>query len=391
MFKNITAGRMLLYSGSTLLALLLLLSILAPMAAYPPYTTYSPNPDGAKALFLLLQQERSRVARLDTVVPDGRGLLIMVEPDGLEEPDWTQALGWVARGNTLLLADDNPGDLYQRLGLQLVQGGPGTVQAEPVASANPLLKDVRELSLTGGARLKKTPSATFAYGDAQGAYLAEVAEGKGRIVLLTTPDIFTNSEVDRADNLILFLNVIRLYGQPGIWFNEYAHGYTLAQTTREAFTWPLGLVVIQLALGILLLYCYWGKRFGRPVPLPEYPDLVAGEYVASLAGIYRQGRARGLILDSIYQGFKHHLAQYLGAPRNLPPGELVTLLSRRPLIDTRKLAELLDHCEGLLGKPGFSEADLFAMVSQLESWRVNNLEVREPSRGPLPASRTASM
>ena len=375
MFKNITTGRILLYSGISLFALLVLSSILVPMAAYTPYTTYSPNPDGIKAIFLLLQHEGLGASRLDTAVPVGRGLMIMLEPDSLGEQDWRQALDWVARGNTLLLADDNPNDLYEHLGLNLVQG-PNSFQTEPVASANPLLKDVRELSLSGGARLKKTPSTTFAYGDGQGAYLAEVAEGDGRIVLLTRPDIFTNREIDQADNLILFLNVIRLYGQSGIWFNEYSHGYTLEKTTREAFTWPLRLVAIQLALGILLLYYYWGKRFGRPVPLTDHPDLVAGEYVSSLAGIYRQGRARRLILDSIYQGFKRHLAQYLGAPRNLPSGVLVTALSRRPLIDTKKLAELLEHCEGLLSKPGFSEADLFAIVRQMERWRVNNLEVR---------------
>jgi hypothetical protein len=375
MFKNIKTGRMLLYSGITLFALLMLSSILVPMAAYPPYTTYSPNPDGAKAIFLLLRQEGLGASRLDTVVPDGRGLMIMVEPDSLGEQDWTQALDWVARGNTLLLADDSSNYLYQHSGLNLVQG-PGSFQTVPVVSVNPLLKDVRSLAISGGARFQKTQSTAFAYGDEQGAYLAEVAEGEGRIVLLTLPDIVTNREIDQADNLILFLNVVRLYGQSGIWFNEFSHGYTLEKTTREAFTWPLRLVVIQLALGILLLYYYWGKRFGRPMPLPDHPGLVAGEYVTSLAGIYRQGRARRLILDSIYQGFKRDLAQYLGAPRNLPSGELVTALSRRPLIDTKKLAELLGHCEGLLSKPGFSEADLFAIVRQMERWRESNLKVR---------------
>jgi hypothetical protein len=201
-------------------------------------------------------------------------------------------------------------------------------------------------------------------------------------LLLTTPDILTNSEIDQAGNLILLLNATRLYGQSGIWFNEFSHGYTLAQTTRETFSWPLGLVVIQLALGLLLLYYYWGKRFGRPIPLPALPDLVAGEYVASLAGIYRQARARRLILNSIYQGFKRNLAQYLGAPRNLPSGDLVAAISKRPLLDTKKLAGLLEHCETLLNKSGLSETDLFAIVKQMEKWQQNNLRARSGCNRP---------
>jgi hypothetical protein len=375
MFKNLTTGRILLYSAIALFALLLLVSILAPMTAYSPGTSYSPNPDGTRAIFLLLRQEGMKASRLDTVVPDGGSLMIMTAPDGLGDQDWQQVIDWVARGNTLLLADDSPNYLYEHLGLNPVQSS-GSFQTGPVASANPLLKDVRRLAISGGARLKPTSSASFAYGDAQGAYLAEVAEGEGRIVLLTDPAIFTNREIDQADNLILFLNVVRLYGQSGIRFNEFSHGYTLEKTTRETFTWPLRLVAIQLALGILLLYYYWGKRFGRPIPLPNHPDLVTGEYVASLAGIYRQGRARRLILDSICQGFKGDLAQYLGAPRNLPSGELAPTLGQGSPIDTGKLTELLKRCEELLSKPGFSEADLFAVVRQMERWRKNNLKLR---------------
>jgi hypothetical protein len=162
-----------------------------------------------------------------------------------------------------------------------------------------------------------------------------------------------------------------------IWFNEFAHGYTIAQNTRDVFNWPLRLVAIQLALGILLLYYFWGKRFGRAIPLPESTGTAAGEYVSSLASIYRQGQARRLTLDSIYQGFKRNLAEYLGAPRTMSAGELVTALSRRSPIDTRKLSKLLGDCEELLSRTEISEPDLFNMVQGLERWRKNNLPRRQ--------------
>jgi hypothetical protein len=102
--------------------------------------------------------------------------MIMTEPNDLGEQDWTQVIAWVAQGNTLLLADDNDDYIYDHLGLNLIQTA-GNFQIDPVTSSNPLFKGVRSLAISGGTRLKASPTAGFSYGDSQGAYLAEVARG----------------------------------------------------------------------------------------------------------------------------------------------------------------------------------------------------------------------
>lgn len=251
----------------------------------------------------------------------------------------------------------------------------GLLRTHYVSSEHPLLIDVREITLTGETRLKKQESMDFAYGDKEGIFLAErvMGEGRGRIILLVQPDLLTNREIDKKDNLVLFLNIVRLYGQEGIWFNEFAHGYTWEKSAREVFTWPLRLVVIQLALGVLLLYYYWGKRFGRPLPAPQHAGHLSGEYVSSLAAIYRQGRARRLTLESIYQGFKIDLTQYLGVPKSISRQELVKIFFQRPRIDAGRLEKLLQRCEGLLGKSSLSETELLNITGELEIWRENNL------------------
>ncbi|MCL6477256.1 MAG: DUF4350 domain-containing protein [Peptococcaceae bacterium] len=378
MFKN-RKTTLFFYLGIFLIIILVVLSLFIPNTVHPPFTTFSPKANGTKAIFLLLNKEGFEAFRLFTAVPQGQGLLVMVEPEGsLTERDWEQVLDWVARGNTLLMASGNPNYLYEHLDYDLNKVS-GMFKTGHVSSDHPLLKDVRELSPTGGARLKKHASMTFTYGDEQGIYLAQSVKGKGHIVLLTLPDLFTNREIAKKDNLVLFLNIVRQYGQEGVWFNELAHGYTWEKNTRDIFTWPLRLAAVQLALGVLLLYYYWGKRFGRPIPLPENTDQISGEYVSSLANIYRLGRARHLTLESIYQGFKHDLAQYLGVPRHLSSGELVKIFSGRPRIDTKKLTDLLGRCEGLMGKPAFSETDLFTIARDMEIWRENNL-VSRPER-----------
>jgi hypothetical protein len=367
--------RIFIVLGLLMIMLLLVSFFYLPRTAYPPYSTYSPKPDGAKAILLLLNQEGIEASRLFDPAPSGRGLMIILEPeDNLIQQDWQQALAWVDQGNTLLIAGGNPNFLYQELGYGLIDA-PGGIKTHQISSANPLLKDVRELTFPGGTRLTEHQTMTFAYGDEHGIYLAEVVQGKGRLILLTLPDLLTNREIALADNLILFLNIVTIYGQKDevIWFNEFAHGYTWQKTTREVFTWPLRLVVMQLALGVLLLYYYWGKRFGRIIPLPENLSLVSGDYVSSLANIYRQGRARHLIMGSIYQDFKYDLAQYLGVSKHLSNQELVNFFSQRPRIDSEKLEELLGRWAELVKKPGISETDLFKIVREMEIWRINNL------------------
>lgn len=371
--KKITpSGILIIVSGIVIMALLILGDSM-PENVYTPYTTHSAQPNGTKAIMLLLKQEGVPVAELLTAAPEKEGLMILVKPaeQSLQDQDWQQMLAWVEKGNTLLLASNNEKDLYEKFGYKVTKTN--NAKDGLISSDNPLLADVGQLALTGKTRLKKDNSMLFAYGDDDGVYLAESAKGKGRVIFLTDPEILTNQQIKQKDNLILFLNIVRLYGQKGIWFNEYSHGYTLPKASRNMFTWPFRLVTIQLALGVLLLFYYWGKRFGRPIPLPPKVGRISGNYVSSMANIYRQGQARKLILENIYEDFKKNAARYLGVSPQISNAELVKVFSGRPQLDTLKLENLLRRCTELLKNPAFSENALFTTARELEEWQQNNL------------------
>lgn len=374
MNKKKHAGRKLKYFGLACLAILVVISILIPSTQFLPYTTDSPKPDGTKALYLLLNKAEFGVSKLLTTKPQQQGLMIMVEPnDHFRENDWKEVVEWVDRGNTLLLASDSPNGIYKHFNLELVEVS-GAAKTGHINSNNRLLQDIRELSLPGKARLKQHQSMAFTYGDDQGIYFAELIRGEGRIIFLTLPELFTNKEINQKDNLILLLNIIRTYGQEGIWINEAVHGYSWEKASREVFAWPLGLVVLQLAVAVVMLYWLWGRRFGRPIPLPESTGQTLGDYVSSLANIYRQGRAQRLVLESIYQGFKSDLAQSLGINEGKSNSELLTIVSRRPQVDIQTLKNLLEHCEDLMQKRGFSEDVLVTVARDMEIWLNNNFK-----------------
>ncbi|MBP2642549.1 MAG: hypothetical protein H6Q67_436 [Firmicutes bacterium] len=374
MAKNFITSRMTIFAGAAILIVLVMVFLLTPDAKDIAYSTHNAKPDGTKALFLLLSQEGCRAAQLLAAAPPEAGLMIVVEPPAgsLREQDWQRVLAWVEKGNTLLVASDNEDDLYKSLKYELITVT-GKKEAQPISSHNPLLKDVQELAFSGQKRLLKQDSMVLAYGDEQGIYLAECEKGKGRVILVTVPDLFTNGEISKKDNLNLFLNIVRLYGKQGIWFSEYSHGYAWADT-KDWFTWPLRFVAIQVALALGLLFYFWGKRFGRPIPLPSSTGQLIGDYVSSLANIYRLGRARHLILESLYASFRKNLVQYLGVSKTLSDAELIEIFSRRPGIDSLKLKELLARCADLLKGSRLSEGVLFIVARDIELWQENNIK-----------------
>ncbi|EEG77966.1 DUF4350 domain-containing protein [Dethiobacter alkaliphilus] len=364
---------------------LLVISLLIFRTAgpYQPYSSYSPMADGTKAIYLLLEEVGISSAQLLDAVPSDPGLMILIEPgDTLLVNHWHDLAEWVSQGNTIFIAAQHASPLYEQLELdtELVFHEPETHRISTEQDIkHHLLQDVETLTLNWGTRLVQHDKMGFAYGDQRGIFLAEKTLGEGQIIILTQSYLLTNRFISQADNLILFLNVVRNYGQEGVWFNELAHGFSWTDEPTTAFIWPLRFAAAQLALGIALLFFFWGKRFGRPIPLTADHLPEAGEYITSLANIYRQGKAQKLALESFHQAFLDNLAKYLGAGANIPAHKLVQIFSKRPWVNVAELEELLTQCETLKAKTDITEQELFTLARNIDMWQENNL-LRRPER-----------
>lgn len=374
MAKKAPTSRIYIAAGGAL-AVIIILCAMLPQADNVFYSTLSSGAKGTKAVFLLLEKEGQKVERAAGFVPPGSGLAILLEPAGrLSAEDRDRLLEWMTDGNTVLLAGDQPNLLYRYFGFW-----PEPALSRPpiasVSSSHQLLQGVGQLALVEGTRVNDAAAADFQYGDDQGAYLGEVVYGKGRMVFLTVPGLLSNQQIGEQDNLILFLNIVRLYGGAGIWFCE-GTGVKSGHAAQRALLGPLALTGGQFILGLLLLYYFWGKRFGRAISLTVKDKQLTGSYVSSLAVIYRQARARHLIFESIYQGFREDLARYLGMPSSSSNDELIGLFSSRANIDAQKLGDLLNNSEQILVRPDFTEDELLAIVREMESWREDNLSFK---------------
>ena len=170
-------------------------------------------------------------------------------------------------------------------------------------------------------------------GDSKGAVLAEFAYGEGRLIFLSDPFVMANNGIARGANLNLTLNLIEALGGAGqkIFFDEYHHGYhSQGNALMNYFRGtPVPWMFAQLLFVAALIAYSYGKRFARPLPLPQADRHSPLEFVSSMANLQQTAQARDLALENIYPRFKMRLCRTLGLPATATPSSIIARLQRR--------------------------------------------------------------
>ncbi len=170
-------------------------------------------------------------------------------------------------------------------------------------------------------------------GDSKGAVLADFEYGKGRVLFLSDPFVIANNGVARGANLHLTLNLMEALGgaRQRIFFDEYHHGYrsqgnALLNYFRGT---PVPWLFAQLLVVAALIAYSYGKRFARPLPMPQADRHSPLEFVGSMASLQQAAQARDLALENIYPRFKNRLCRTLGLPSTAASHAIIARLKRR--------------------------------------------------------------
>ncbi|MCI0661079.1 MAG: DUF4350 domain-containing protein [Acidobacteria bacterium] len=349
----------------------------------PIRSSFSTGPTGTRAFYQLLEESGKPVARfLDSYLTldekAGKSLLVIVGPfkSSRELPDdEAQSLQqWVAQGGNVLIVSRNPyaqfRDPYIHSGLP---GDNPQWNAPPENLVNPrsdefivqpteLTKDLKGLALsTLVTRMKFYPPApeptpvptpigppapeekteddseddsadtlespVVHLGDAEGAILADFEYGEGRLVFLSDPFVIANNGIARGANLRLALNLINALSEDKdtILFDEYHHGYQSQSNPLVNYFrgTPMVWLLIQGALLCILAVYTYGRRFARPLPLPQIDRNSPLEFVGSMANLLQVARARDLALENIYPRFRSQLCRRLGISARANTQEII--------------------------------------------------------------------
>lgn|GEM_PF-3699939 len=361
-------------------------------ARTPDYSSYNAGPMGTKAFYLLLEELGVRTGRAEGSIgsflqgTDSQkgiagqpGLVIGFDSsdsdrrDIMDSREEAEALAaWVRDGGSLLwfTAGDSP--VTDAMGIRFGGFFPGN---EFETETSVFTRDVKKIDCSAGRYMEPGAGTEVLAGDGEGAAVVAGELGSGRVVVVSAPSIITNSRIEKGDNVVLLINIIRVFRPAGVWFHEpeaVASGGKTAAVPR--ITTADITVFAQAGLALILLFLFWGRRFGRPVPLPVGEEGVSAEYVNTMANIFRQGQAREIALDNIFSGFWQRLTRSFGVPAGISREEMVRLCRQRTGMDSEGLERIFNSVKKIQEKGHLSETGLFTLVRDMEIWRRENLK-----------------
>jgi Domain of unknown function (DUF4350) len=208
-------------------------------------------------------------------------------------------------------------------------------------------------------------------GEPRRPLLVDYPHGLGGIIVLGDPYIFSNGGIRLKDNLQLAINLLEANAgaTPAglIAFDEYHQG---RGATRNAFVayfsgTPILPLVGQIVLLILLILWTRGRRFARPVPLPQVDRRSALEFVASMAELQQRSGAFDLALENIYSRTRRVLARYAGTDYNSSRSEIAARVAARSSLEARSLEVLMRQCEGAINGEPISERQSILLAKRL--------------------------
>ena len=255
-------------------------------------------------------------------------------------------------------------------------------QASPLPAPSVNSKTIVQNSATTAS-----PAPVVHLSDSRGVLLLDYPHGAGRIVLLSDPYVFSNGGISLKDNLHLAINMLTSYDGLTA-FDEYHQG---RGTTRNAVVnyfsgTPVLAICGQIVLLVLLVLWTRGRRFTRPLPLPQVDRRSSLEFVASMAELQQRARAFDLAIENIYSRTRRVLARYAGVEYNSPRSEIATRVASRSALDSHQLETLMRQCEEAINGEPISERQSIQLVRRLREvevalgLRMRSREVRQAAQ-----------
>jgi len=365
-----------------------------PRAQYADKT-----PLGGKGLRLLLEK-RGFVVRQQTqslkAIPEDAKVWLLLDPDTtLSKQDGKVLLEWVKKGGVLIWSNyqtnyfgwwdekNQDGQSYMRHALHITSTDIDQKFIDldkslyPIIHQAPILSGeynagVHDCYLSSNTFMINSKNRLPIAGGGKQLQLAAIPHGKGRVIVTADAMIFTNYGMARGDTAVLTTNLIRR-GTPhgaGIYFDERTSGSTIHELPHELlyYLWqpPLRWALFQLALAGLLLWVFYGRRLGRPVPIPvQQPVTRASQFAVAMAGLYQKARRPKVPLEVLGNEFRRLLIRRTGASPLDSPAKLAARCHEITGLPRERVQQLLERIQ----KPVRSDNEVLQLVAEMEKIR----------------------
>ncbi|MFN8526728.1 MAG: DUF4350 domain-containing protein [Chloroflexota bacterium] len=324
----------------------------------PALTVYSNQANGGLALRLWLDQIGYHTTVVESElfeIPPGVKTLLLLQPiQRIARDDVEEIATWVEQGGRLVLAsDDWWGDpLYQRFGVMAKTG-------------TEVFARIRGITTRPTDTLDLPAGATSLVEDEGLVYAGEIKVGRGAVIAVSAPLLFSNSALRDAETAKLVLILVGSTPDGSIGFDEIHHGYRNGGTRGMAGMFRLlldeswGRAALYGALMSFVWLAMRGRRFGTSRPVRESRGRSLTEYVGSLAALHRASGQRQFIATHFERKFRGELARSLGLPSDVTEDHL----QDRARLLGKDASTTLAALQVLRQNPG--ESQLVAVVNEL--------------------------
>lgn len=361
-----------------LLFIVLVVARTANEHAQPPSTTssYDTGRYGYRAFYDLLRESGVSVTRfernhhfLDAKIAT---LVLTQTPSdaaggqypAISRNEFVAIKDWISRGGRLIeLAPPYGSDFDTLLGIPSSRTMKNASREASPFAAFPVLHGVRAVRATFDEQFPWSGSvkALPLLVTGQGVVALQYQLGKGTVIALTDPGIFTNERLTSAENARFGVQLIRAH--PGVVaFDETSHGYIQNQSLWDALPAPVHTGVWVLAALFLLAIIGSLIRFAPPVA-PDRPDeRDSSAYITSMANLLARARASRTVLrdgaDASLRAVRRSLGLSERTPIKTVLARLQNVQQRNAVLELDRLRDVESPSDGELVRAGAIAAQL---------------------------------
>lgn len=312
-----------------------------PPGSQPALSPTSTAPDGTKALVLLLGEIGGQVD-VGPTTPAGSGTALVLS-DQLNNDDRNALLAWASAGHTLVIAD--PASPMAQVAVDgsnadaFVFDG-GRTDLSPGCQLAPLGL-IGAIQPGGGQLLKPQGPQVGCFNSGGGYFVVAAAAGAGTVVVLGGPSIWTNANLDRADNSVLAAALlvpakgteVTVVGK-----SKIGGGHTGLLGLIPPRSWEL---FWQLVFAFFVLVLWRARRLGRPVPEANPVEVPGSEIVLATGHLLQEGGHRARAADLLRGELRRRVSNRLGIPSHVDDEILAETAAQRAGLREDVLVDVL--------------------------------------------------